>query len=218
MQLDVLALLQQHPEGCGPAAMSMLLHYLDDPVSEEDILAQIGGIRIIDGQGNRGTLVIDNALYARSRGYAVTCLSYNTKLLPRELEGIVGSELQQRISLISSESPVDQEILCAYGELLSQGVEFRFTPPRLNQITSLLKRKIPSIVNVNTRLFYGNEELAPEIGHSIVATGFDKTNIYCNDPGIGSIMVERKHLLGAIERYAASRSAYLIAIEPYRPV
>ena len=62
---------QKYKLGCGAAALSMVMQYFGDEISEKDIVKYCGGFK------SYGLKTTDLARFAREKGYKVECLTFN---------------------------------------------------------------------------------------------------------------------------------------------
>lgn len=76
MLIKVPILEAKHKLGCGPTCLSMVLKYFGEDYSEKQIIKKlkIGLLK------DRGTLVINHALFTKKLGFDVICYSYNMEL------------------------------------------------------------------------------------------------------------------------------------------
>lgn len=217
MKLNVPVIKQQNRRGCGPASLSMILQYFGRNYSEEQIIKALGGILLDKKLKKKGTLAIDNALFARSLGFQVHCYSYDNQILKPEFINLSKPELKNKFKelLKQEDYPLSKKILETYIKLIDSGVDFKIKMPRLVDIKNFLKQKIPVMLAVRTRALYEDSKWSFGSGHYIVISGFDKDKFDYNDPALGKAgKIDGDKLIFALSNNAMDSTAYLIAIKP----
>jgi ABC-type bacteriocin/lantibiotic exporter with double-glycine peptidase domain len=207
--------------GCGPTSLSMVLKYFHKDYSEKQILKQLK-IGLIKDQ-DRGTLVIDHALFARKLGFEVVCYSYNMELYKPYFIKLSESKLLTELNklLRKKQTAVNKKILSVTSELIKSGANFKIKMPNLKDITNFLKKKLPVILAVNAKILFEAESLPdfPKVpnnmGHFIVMTGFRNNTFYYNDPYFGKRKkISRDKLFFAWSNNVLDSSAYLLVLLP----
>ena len=201
--------------GCGSTALSMILQSYGEAVSESDIISAIGGIGPIDQEGNPGTLVTDNALFARRLGYPVTCYTNNIRLHLSNYAEFDQVDLYWYLdSIRHNYSGMDRRVLDTYLSLIEEGASLIIQPASPQPIHYHLDRDIPPIINLDQMLFHEGHAFTG-LGHSIVACGRSPNLISYIDPEDGKQHSANENLLlSAMGYYSLNHSSYLVAVEP----
>jgi hypothetical protein len=210
--------IKQSVDACSPTAYCMVMQYFGDDIVPEQFLDAVGGIKNVTATGVPGTINTENAFFARRRGFKVDCFTYNMRLLSPLMIGLKGEQLRDCISendgveRLIAESSADESIYFSYVNLLDEGANLFVQRPRIDVVKKYLKKSIPVILNVNTASFYEcNYNI--EVGHSIVAIGYEGKQIIFNDPSSGEESnIKQDHLLFALSVYAINRSAYMVTL------
>ncbi|MEJ2455076.1 MAG: peptidase C39 family protein [Candidatus Thiodiazotropha sp.] len=154
---------------CGPAALMMAMHALDDSLPmnrtlELRLWREATTIFMTSGHGGCGPYGL--ALAAASRGFDVEVYVNDTGIL---LADTVRSEDKREVMRLVQEEMLD--------ELTEHGVPIHHGALSLEAIELLLRKGRLVLVLISSWMIYG--ELEP---HWVVMTGFDDYFVYMHDP------------------------------------
>jgi len=216
MKIDVPAFKQSNKLGCGPTCLSMVFSYFNKNFSEKQIIDEIS---IIKDKSHKkaGTLTIDNALVAIKKRFDVTCFSYNMNLLKPTFIGLEKEALKKEIKklAVAEKDNFNKRILKTMTKLIDEKVNFRVKMPSFTDIESFIKKKIPVMIAVNSKIFFEENKSSTWSGHFIVITGFDRNKFYYNDPWDGvADSIGREKLFFALSNNILDSTAYFLAIKP----
>lgn len=218
MLLKIPVAKAKHKLGCGPTSLSMVLKYHNKNYSEKQATKdlKIGLLK------DRGTLVIDHALFAKKLGFHVICYSYNMELYKPSFTKLSKSRVLTELSrlLRKKQTAINKRILKITSELIKSGTNFKIKMPTINDVINLLNKKLPVILAVNAKILFETEKLPnfPKIpnnmGHFIVITGFKNNTFYYNDPYFGEHKrISKDKLFFALSNNVLDSSAYLLVLK-----
>lgn len=205
----------QYENACCPSTLAMILRHQGDSADELSIIQQHGVESPHSLLKTSATNVLANATIAAKLGYEVTAYTGNEALLGLNHESqnqyITRELVEKRLQHLVD---ADKIRMTVFKQALENRVKVFFVRPRtINQIKGFIDQGTPVHASVNTNLLYSTNEFAQTDGHSIALVAYNENEISYADSNTGGIHeIPTEQLRKAIESYAHTHSAYLIAI------
>jgi len=169
---------------CGPTCLHALYRYYGDPITLEEVIAQVRRWR------PGGTLAVYLAIHALRRGYRTTILPFDLSLFDPTWAGLAPAVIAAKLKAqlpYKKELPGFEEATLAFLEYLALGGRLQFNVIRPALIRGFLKRGIPILTGLSaTYLYNSSRELdagqqviyddlrGESCGHFVVLSGYDK--------------------------------------------
>ncbi len=149
---------------CGPTCLHAIYQYYQDPISLNDVIAQVA--RWQEG----GTLGVYLAMHALRRGYQATILPFNLKIFDPTWANISTAQIIEKLQrqlAFKHELPGFEEVTGAYLEYLALGGKLQFEVLTPALIRRYLKRGTPILTGLSATYLYDSPREFEEGGLSI---------------------------------------------------
>ena len=201
MKLDI-PLIQQR-EGsyhCQVATLLMILHYFDDKLSYDELLADLDPYLQDGGMHNQGP-----ATYMSKRGYKTFFAHHDLDMLSPDIE----NKTEKDIALFETaldETPEDEKNayrrtkLTLDIEYMRTGGSYSSALPTLDIVERYLNKDIPVILGAVRNKGLHLKPTAGQGNHAIVLTGYEGNTYFLNDPSPnseGQYSISKERLLHA---------------------
>lgn len=222
---------QPNDSTCGPTCLHAVYRYYGDPISLEQVIDEVASLE------TGGTLAVQLACHALSRGFQATIYTYNLHLFdPTWFRG-GGVDLAERLREQANvkSDPKLRAATGAYLEFLAKGGRMRFRELNGELIRGHLRKNRPILTGLSATYLYdcsrefGTHQLSYDdvrgepVGHFVVLSGYDQRERLVmvadplhDNPGFSSpyYSVGMQRLLGAILLGVLTYDANLLVLEP----